>query len=106
MDRAALHVRMADEAYPSGLPSAESYLNMDKSLRRLCRHAEAIHPGYGFLSENSEFARRCAAAGGFVGRRRCDGTGRGKSPPEKQLEAGAVVPGSGSVRISMSAESR
>jgi len=69
-DRAALHVRMADEAYLLGpSPSAESYLNIDRVITTaLSSHAEAIHPGYGFLSENPEFARRCAAAGvGFVG---------------------------------------
>lgn len=69
-DRAALHVRMADEAYLLGpSPSAESYLNMDRVIATaLSSRAEAIHPGYGFLSENPEFARRCAAAGvAFIG---------------------------------------
>lgn len=69
-DRAALHVRMADEAYLLGpSPSAESYLNIDRVIATaLSSHAEAIHPGYGFLSENPEFARRCATAGvGFIG---------------------------------------
>jgi len=69
-DRAALHVRMADEAYLLGpSPSVESYLNIDRVIdTALSSHAEAIHPGYGFLSENPEFARRCAMAGvGFIG---------------------------------------
>jgi len=69
-DRTALHVRMADEAYLLGpSPSVESYLNIDRLIdRALSSHAEAIHPGYGFLSENPEFARRCAIAGvGFIG---------------------------------------
>jgi len=69
-DRAALHVRMADEAYLLGpSPSVESYLNIDRVIATaLSSHAEAIHPGYGFLSENPEFARRCAMAGmGFIG---------------------------------------
>jgi acetyl-CoA carboxylase biotin carboxylase subunit len=72
VDRNALHVRYADEAYPCGPPPArESYLDMDRilSIARACG-AEAIHPGYGFLSENAEFARRCASAGVvFIGPR-------------------------------------
>ena len=69
-DRAALHVRMADEAYLLGpSPSQQSYLNIEKVIATAqSSHAEAIHPGYGFLSENPEFARRCATAGvGFIG---------------------------------------
>jgi acetyl-CoA carboxylase biotin carboxylase subunit len=60
-DRAALHVRIADEAYYIGPSSApESYLNIDRILTVAKRcGAEALHPGYGFLSENSEFAEAC-----------------------------------------------
>ncbi len=69
-DRDALHVLLADEAYPIGPPPPrESYLNMDRILA-VARQArvDAIHPGYGFLSENPAFAEAVAAAGiAFIG---------------------------------------
>jgi acetyl-CoA carboxylase biotin carboxylase subunit len=69
-DRASLHVRLADEAYAIGAaPSRESYLRIDK-LMDVARQAgcDALHPGYGFLAENPELPRACAAAGiTFIG---------------------------------------
>ncbi len=64
-DRAALHVRMADEAFRIGPPpAAESYLEIDRILEAArATGAEAIHPGYGFLSENAGFAAACERAG-------------------------------------------
>ncbi|MDR3531632.1 MAG: acetyl/propionyl/methylcrotonyl-CoA carboxylase subunit alpha [Rhodopila sp.] len=69
-DARALHVQAADRAYPIGPASArESYLNIPRIIETACAAgAEAIHPGYGFLSENPDFAEACAAAGiVFVG---------------------------------------
>ncbi len=64
-DRDALHVQMADEAVAIGpSPSAESYLVIDRILEAVRQTgAEAVHPGYGFLSENQDFAKALDAAG-------------------------------------------
>jgi acetyl-CoA carboxylase biotin carboxylase subunit len=69
-DRRALHVQLADHAVGIGpAPAAQSYLVIDKILAA-CREAgaDAVHPGYGFLSENEDFAEACGAAGiTFIG---------------------------------------
>ena len=64
-DRTSMHVRYADEAYHIGpSPSAESYLVIDKIIEAAKKSgADAIHPGYGFLSENAEFTERCKKEG-------------------------------------------
>ena len=64
-DREALHVRFANFSYPVGpAPASESYLDIDRVLGVAERAAvDAVHPGYGFLSESPEFARRCEDAG-------------------------------------------
>lgn len=60
-DREALHTQLADEAVCIGpAPSADSYLDMERILSAtIAAKAEAIHPGFGFLSENSKFAGMC-----------------------------------------------
>ncbi|MGH6886307.1 MAG: biotin carboxylase N-terminal domain-containing protein, partial [Geminicoccales bacterium] len=69
-DAGARHVQMADEAFLIGpAPAAESYLRGERVIEAALKcGAEAVHPGYGFLSENEAFARACAKAGlGFIG---------------------------------------
>jgi len=69
-DRASRHVRDADEAVAIGpARAAESYLDGERILAAARAHkADAVHPGYGFLSENADFAAACEAAGiAFIG---------------------------------------
>ena len=98
-DRHAVHVRMADEAYFIGpAPSKESYLVGEKILDVAARSgAEAIHPGYGFLSENAHFRRECEKAGiVFIGpsAEAMELMGEKTLARRTMLEAGvSVVPG-------------
>ncbi|HVF29548.1 MAG TPA: acetyl-CoA carboxylase biotin carboxylase subunit [Pyrinomonadaceae bacterium] len=99
VDKDALHVRMADEAYHVGPPpSSESYLRTDRILQAARdSDAEAIHPGYGFLSENAEFVREVAKAGiTFIGPppEAMEGMGGKISARKIAIAAGVpVVPG-------------
>jgi propionyl-CoA carboxylase alpha chain len=98
-DREARHVRLADEAVLLGpAPSRESYLVADKILAAAkATGAEAIHPGYGFLSENEDFARRVEAEGlVFIGPKHHSIAAMGDKIASKKLakEAGvSTIPG-------------
>src|SRR3954471_11015207 len=98
-DRAALHVRMADQAYLVGPPpSRESYLVQERILEVAKKSgADAIHPGYGFLSENASFVRACEKAGlTFIGppASAMDAMGEKTRARANMIKAGVpVVPG-------------
>ncbi len=94
-DADAQHVRQADEAYPIGGPlPAESYLRGDAILEVARRSgAQAIHPGYGFLSENAEFADAVEAAGlVFIGPKAASMRRMGSKAGAKELMQAAGVP--------------
>ena len=94
-DHGALHTTMADEAVRLGpAPSTESYLAADKVLAAATQTgADAIHPGYGFLAENADFARRCAEAGiVFVGPPADAIDAMGNKSPPRAHAAKAGVP--------------
>ena len=94
-DAGARHVDMADEAYGIGpAPARQSYLRGDDILLVARRAgAEAIHPGYGFLSENADFAEECAAAGMvFIGPRPAAIRAMGSKSAAKQLMEQSGVP--------------
>jgi acetyl-CoA carboxylase biotin carboxylase subunit len=95
VDRTSLHVRMADEAYAIGpAPATESYLRIDRILDAARRSgAEAIHPGYGFLSENADFADACGKAGiVFIGPPASAMRSMGNKPSARAEMAKAGVP--------------
>ncbi len=94
-DRDALHVRMADQAVPIGAASPrESYLNIDSILEAARRSgADAIHPGYGFLAENADFAAACEQAGiTFIGPRSAVIRSMGSKVEARKLAEQAGVP--------------
>jgi acetyl-CoA carboxylase biotin carboxylase subunit len=98
-DKGALHVAFADEAYRLGPPPArESYLSIDRILDAARRsRATLVHPGYGFLAENADFASACAAGGiTFVGPppSAIDAMGSKTESRRRMIDAGVpVVPG-------------
>src|SRR5260370_35151942 len=95
-DRTSLAVQMADEAVHLGpSPAADSYLRIDKIIESAHRQgADAIHPGYGFLSENADFADACEVAGiVFIGPPAAAIRQMGSKTAARQLAIAAGPPG-------------
>ncbi len=95
LDRDAIHVRRADEAYLIGPgPASESYLNIDKLLEVIEQsHADAVHPGYGFLAENASFAATLEEHGiTFIGPPASAIEAMGSKTRARELMAKAKVP--------------
>ncbi|GLB43569.1 putative biotin carboxylase C-terminal domain [Lyophyllum shimeji] len=95
VDKDALHVKLADEAYCIGpAPSAESYLRKDKIIEVCHRSgAQAVHPGYGFLSENATFAEKLAQEGiVFIGPPASAIVSMGSKSESKNIMSAAGVP--------------
>lgn len=94
-DRDALHVRFADASHRLGPPAARaSYLDIDAIIRAVrASGADAVHPGYGFLSENPAFVARCEAEGiNFIGPSAAAVTSMGSKIEAKKIAAAAGVP--------------
>ena len=95
VDRASLHVRLADEAYRIGpAPARESYLDIQRIIETAKKAGvDAIHPGYGFLSENPDFAEACERAGiSFIGPPSSAIRALASKPEARALMAKAGVP--------------
>ncbi|KAH9810266.1 carbamoyl-phosphate synthase L chain, ATP binding domain-containing protein [Melampsora americana] len=95
IDRYSRHVKLADEAYLVGpAPSTQSYLNMEKIVQLCIRSgAQAVHPGWGFLSERAEFAEKLKAAGiTFIGPPSSAIISMGSKSESKEIMTNANVP--------------
>jgi acetyl-CoA carboxylase biotin carboxylase subunit len=95
VDRSAMHVRLADEAYPIGTaPPQDSYLRIERIVEVARRtRCDAIHPGYGFLSENADFAQAAADAGiVFVGPPAAVQRSLGSKTEARRIAVSAGVP--------------